>query len=152
MEQRRIHFMGKRYFNNKRKPFFNIIRINKDIKKNYPSFLIEVNYNEIIIDGYIKPTDMSLTYKIKIFFNGKERPKVYVVEPNIKRLITKPIKVHMFSDYSLCLYYHKNYEFNPDIDLFSDTIVPWTSMWLYYFELWQYTGEWLGGGIHPVRK
>ena len=29
------------------------------------------------------------------------------------------------------------------------TIVPWTSLWLFYYEIWLATGEWLGGGEHP---
>ena len=29
------------------------------------------------------------------------------------------------------------------------TIVPWCSEWLFYYELWLATGEWLGGGVHP---
>jgi transposase InsO family protein len=29
------------------------------------------------------------------------------------------------------------------------TIVPWTSLWLFYFEDWLSEGEWRGGGEHP---
>ncbi|MGH8092034.1 MAG: hypothetical protein ACREIF_00990 [Chthoniobacterales bacterium] len=29
----------------------------------------------------------------------------------------------------------------------ADTIVPWTSRWLYFYEIWLATGEWMGGGI-----
>jgi hypothetical protein len=32
--------------------------------------------------------------------------------------------------------------------LLADTILPWTSEWLFYYELWSVNGyEWLGGGI-----
>ena len=31
----------------------------------------------------------------------------------------------------------------------ADTILPWTSLWLYFYELWHATGQWLGGGEHP---
>jgi hypothetical protein len=34
----------------------------------------------------------------------------------------------------------------------SDTIIPWISEWLYYFEFWCITGEWYGGGKHPTKK
>jgi hypothetical protein len=27
------------------------------------------------------------------------------------------------------------------------TIIPWLSLWLYYYEVWHATGEWMGGGI-----
>ena len=38
-----------------------------------------------------------------------------------------------------------------------NTIVPWIADWLYYYEVWLFTGEWEGGGIHfddrkPYRK
>lgn len=33
--------------------------------------------------------------------------------------------------------------------LLADTIIPWTVEWLYFYELWLATGEWLGGGEHP---
>ena len=36
--------------------------------------------------------------------------------------------------------------------LIANTIIPWTVEWLYYYELWQATGEWLGGGEHPENE
>ena len=33
-----------------------------------------------------------------------------------------------------------------------ETIVPWASLWLYYYEVWHATGEWLGGGEHPIAR
>lgn len=29
------------------------------------------------------------------------------------------------------------------------TIVPWTMLWLFYFEEWLASGDWKGGGMHP---
>ncbi|MBI9008534.1 MAG: hypothetical protein JEZ05_00760 [Tenericutes bacterium] len=142
--------MANKYFKSFKNPYINIIRVKKDLEKNFLDFKIDNNYKEISIICNLTPTDLSKTYKVKINFDGKTRPKVYVLEPELKSLINKTYEVHMFRDYSLCLYYKKNYEFNADKDVFSNTIVPWTSLWLYYFELWQYTGKWLGGGIHPI--
>jgi hypothetical protein len=31
----------------------------------------------------------------------------------------------------------------------AETIIPWTSEWLYFYELWVFTGEWHGGGHAP---
>jgi len=31
----------------------------------------------------------------------------------------------------------------------ADTVVPWTSLWLLFFEEWLWSDEWKGGGIHP---
>lgn len=30
--------------------------------------------------------------------------------------------------------------------LIANTIVPWTSEWLFYYEIWLATGQWHGGG------
>ena len=35
---------------------------------------------------------------------------------------------------------------------FAETIVPWACLWLYYYEVWHATGEWLGGGLHPSAR
>jgi hypothetical protein len=29
----------------------------------------------------------------------------------------------------------------------SETIIPWLSLWLTFYEMWRVTGEWDGGGI-----
>jgi len=31
--------------------------------------------------------------------------------------------------------------------LFVQTIIPWMSEWLYFYEIWLCCGKWLGGGI-----
>jgi hypothetical protein len=31
----------------------------------------------------------------------------------------------------------------------SEYIVPWISLWLFFYETWLITGEWLGGGHEP---
>lgn len=33
--------------------------------------------------------------------------------------------------------------------LLVETIVPWTSEWLYFYEIWLVTGEWYAGVIYP---
>ena len=33
--------------------------------------------------------------------------------------------------------------------LIAETIVPWASEWLFYYEIWKGTGEWYGGGDWP---
>jgi hypothetical protein len=31
----------------------------------------------------------------------------------------------------------------------ADTVLPWTTEWLYHYEIWLITGEWTGGGDWP---
>ena len=52
--------------------------------------------------------------------------------------------------------HHKIYFRNRNLwdynDDWSDTLIPWTSLWLYYYEIWIETGEWVGGGKHGKKK
>lgn len=56
---------------------------------------------------------------------------------------------HTFFGDELCLYYGNDWEEHTPI---AKTIIPWASEWLYHYEIWLFTGEWTGGGIHPGVK
>lgn len=30
-----------------------------------------------------------------------------------------------------------------------DSVLLWASLWLFFYEVWLATGDWLGGGEHP---
>ncbi len=83
------------------------------------------------------------------------RPQVYVVDPPLRRRTTKtdePIP-HIFPYTGrrgprLCLYFSQFGEWDFSMPI-ADTIIPWTSKWLCYYEIWHTTGKWKGGGIHP---
>jgi hypothetical protein len=49
----------------------------------------------------------------------------------------------------LCLFLPGSGEWGAWMRL-DQTIVPWTALWLLYFEEWLYSGEWAGGGLHPI--
>ena len=134
-------------------PEFNIVRIANDIKKHYPSFNVSRVNGILLIRFLVKPTNVSVSYNIEISFDGKSRPKVFVKEPDIVSTILNKAKVHMYGDGSLCLYYNLQWtEFNYQTDVFSNTIIPWISLWLFYYEIWLFTDEWIGGGYHNGEK
>lgn len=54
----------------------------------------------------------------------------------------------MYGQKTLCLYRPSKNEWDSPMSL-ADTVLPWTSLWLFYYEIWLATGEWLGGGEHP---
>ena len=56
---------------------------------------------------------------------------------------------HVFRNGALCLHYR--WEWNTRMDI-GDTIIAWTSEWLYHYEMWHVTGEWLGGGHVATAK
>jgi hypothetical protein len=92
----------------------------------------------------IQPTPLSATYRICITSSDFAFPRVFVVDPPLRDLGHKPIP-HRYSDGSLCLNLPTDCAVDSSI---AEMVVPWTSLWLYYYEMWRATGEWLGGGIH----
>jgi hypothetical protein len=48
----------------------------------------------------------------------------------------------------LCLYDHREISWTPE-KLIADTIIPWASEWLFFYEYWKISGEFLGPGNHP---
>ena len=97
----------------------------------------------------LKPTEESLTYTVKMrCYVGASKVNIYVVNPMIKRHLEGELVPHMYKDGALCLYYPKQKEWSIEDD-WTETLIPWISLWLFYFEIWKETGEWLGGGKHP---
>ena len=94
--------------------------------------------------GSIRPTDASIEYRVNISYRLGRRPNIFVIAPTLCRQNDEKIP-HLHKDGDLCL--HLPGEWSPDM-LIADTIVPWTALWLYYYEVWHATGEWLGGGVH----
>jgi hypothetical protein len=63
---------------------------------------------------------------------------------------------HIYRDddgdgFRLCLYDPRKDEWSPE-RLIADTVLPWASEWLFYYEGWLVTGEWTGGGTHPTLR
>ena len=119
-----------------------------NIKKTYNCIRSRFKKGQLEIFLKIKPSVVSVEYTIKLTarLNGLG-VNVFVVSPQINRTENGKSVPHMFSNGSLCLFYPKYNEFN-HTDLWSETIIPWTALWLFYYEIWKETGEWLGGGIH----
>lgn len=88
--------------------------------------------------GTLQPTPESPAYEVAILHEPDRIPTVHVVRPPLR-----PRAWHRYSDGSLCLYWPKEWRWSPRESL-AKTIVPWTAFWLYYYELWCLTGEWLG--------
>lgn len=118
------------------------------IKTRFPAFHVTINKDELIAYGTIQPTERSVVYKIRIKYKLKDPPQIIVLNPILKRNYHGEKIPHMYSQKSLCLYRPKYGQFTI-LDLISDTIIPWTSLWLYHYETWHITGEWKGGGEHP---
>lgn len=117
------------------------------MKKDYPQFKISMARNSLSIKGDLKPTPRSRSYHFKLKYSIGNRPRIKITNPELKRNFNNDRIPHVYAGNELCLYYPKYREFNSKY-LISEYIIPWISLWLYYYEVWHITGEWLGGGIH----
>jgi len=79
-------------------------------------------------------------------------PEMFVLDPYLSTLSPEKFLPHIYPSKEvgtkLCLWWPKQREWLPQMKL-SETYIPWTSEWLWYFEDWLATGIWSGGGEHP---
>jgi len=87
--------------------------------------------------GYLQPTPESPLYVVRIVHNPQEQPRVYVDSHRFDRSCR-----HLYWDDTLCLYWPQQWWWTPG-EALPETIVAWAALWLYFYELWQVTGEWL---------
>lgn len=133
-----------RYFKTKAMPMGQQIAI---MKKLYPRFHVEWKKNTAIWIGTVQPSAASNLYKIRIQYDFGSVPKVWVICPELKTRNSGERIPHIYPDNHLCLYLPAKREWTRD-QAIAKTIVPWTSLWLYHYEIWLATGEWMGGGVH----
>lgn len=118
------------------------------LKRHFNVEHLELNHGKLEAILKLKPTEESIEYKVKLIARKyRITVKVFIIEPKITLVENNKKVPHLYPDCSLCLYYPKKNEFNYK-DAWTKTIIPWTSLWLYYYEVWKETGCWLGGGIH----
>lgn len=121
------------------------------IKVKYSAWRVSFDSFELKAVGKLQPTSRSEIYTIEIKFHILKPIKpiqVRVINPILIKNMNDEDIPHMYSQDRLCLFMPKYSEFTRK-NYISDTIIPWTSLWLYYYELWHTTGKWLGGGEHP---
>lgn len=144
----------KRYFHHSHYSFQELMGQIMALKEKYNDVSYQIRRDHRSIDTFItlKPTEESQSYKLKISTRVESTGvSIYPIEPFIGREINGEKVPHMYPDGSLCLYY-PDYDEWKYTDNWAETLIPWASLWLYYFELWLMTGEWLGGGIHGNNK
>jgi hypothetical protein len=122
------------------------------IRSKYPQFQTAfVSHSGLKVTGALQPTSRSAAYNFVLKYNLTDSPKIKIVSPELKKNEKGEDAEHLYPNGYLCLYQPKYREFIRT-DLLTDTIIPWTSLWLYHYEVWHLTGEWLGGGEHPKAK
>jgi hypothetical protein len=118
------------------------------LRLHWPGFCSRIHGKALVSTGVLCPSKLSVSYKVRIDHCGGVGPEVRVLDPELKRrTIDEPIP-HMYGQERLCLFLPGSREWEPK-DPIALTVIPWASLWLYFYEHWRATGEWLGGGIHP---
>ena len=126
-----------------------IVQANK-LQSYFPDSKYSVRQNILVWKGYLQPTYLSPKYLIKVVYQRENHPNVYVMDPKPLVLAKEKSKLEHVYDTDkqhLCIYYKRAKEWN-ETKFIADTIIPWTSEWLFHYEIWVTTGAWHGGGIH----
>jgi len=112
------------------------------MKVEFPDFNYSWSSNLTTWKGLLQPSPTSPVYHVKIKYRYNnyysKAPEVWILSPTI--LSNAP---HRYSDHSLCLYYPKERNWTP-YTFISETIIPWTSLWLAFYEIWLETDKWYG--------
>lgn len=101
-----------------------------------------------------QPTQLSETYVVLLIFHiDNYSPDVFVLDQDVWEVSKKKSIPHLYDSkrIKLCLYYPAYKDWDQTMPL-NTTFVPWTYLWLYYYEEWLYSSEWKGGGEHPQNK
>lgn len=110
------------------------------IRRAFPGFRMVRQGRAIGWVGSLQPRP-DADYTVHIQYRGGRPPKVFMIDPQLDERCP-----HIYGDKSLCVYW----PYDPDnpgweqTSWIADTIIPWTAVWLHYYELWLETGEWLG--------
>lgn len=110
------------------------------MKSRYPHFKYKQNGdNDIVFTGdlFIKP-ELPI-YTVSIHYRGNLSPIVKILNPV---LVKDPPHYYKSSD-SVCLYHPDNYKWRKE-NLIASNIISWTIAWIYFYEYWLQTGDWVG--------
>lgn len=95
------------------------------------------------------PSPTSRRYRVGLIAcSERVQPSVYVLEPYLEPDNQGRLP-HVWDDGSLCL--SAKDEWSPRY-LYVDTVIPWASEWLHFYEVWKATAIWMGDEIGAVEK
>lgn len=116
------------------------------VRSRYPGFRCEIQDGLLVCRGRLQPTPVFSTYEVEVHYRTGTWPKAFVPGGQLKPLGAGGKIPHSYSDIQPCLFYPSRQAWRSDMKL-ADTVIPWLSLWLTFYEMWRATGEWYGGGI-----
>src|ERR1700731_4390351 len=93
----------------------------------------------------VQPSLLSRTYAVRITYRVGEKPQVVIRSPSLIELARPRRLPHVYQQNPtlLCLYRSAKGDWTARMRL-DQTIVPWTTLWLFFFEDWLASNEWKG--------
>jgi len=121
-------------------PYPMCFRQKRSIEEKFDCFVCRIiSHGKLRCYGAIRPDEDSPCYKVQIDYVPGRDPTVEVLSPKI----IMNSKTHVYRDGHLCLYFPRDGRWK-ESDLISEKLIPWTSEWLVYYELFLISGEWEG--------
>jgi len=120
----------------------------KEIKADFPNVqLVKNTWNHFQVVIQIQPTAISEKYNLMIVYEQNRWVKVFVIDKKLRIALNRSKLPHVYDSerQQLCLYSPSKKEWD-GYKYIVDTIIPWSSEWFYYYELWLPEGKWHGGG------
>jgi len=125
----------------------------KKILQNWDNWKVVLDRKRrvLIATGLLSPDVSTKDFKVQIRLSYQGHPVVRLLQHDFHRDSEGNLPPHLYRDLSLCLYYPVFKEWSHNMYL-SDTIMLWTLRWLFHYEVWKETEEWIGGGTIHNRK
>jgi len=122
------------------------------LRRRFPDGQGRVTRNKIVWLQSIRPHWLAHTYQCRLEHMLGGYPSVYCVEPRLSELAAGRTLPHVYTrtePISLCMFMHNRECWRDDMIL-ANVVVPLAFYWLSNFEDWLFSGEWRGGGTHPI--
>lgn len=108
-----------------------------------------VRANRLTWQVPIQPTALARSYLATVTYQPSQTPDVQINEPDLEILADGRPLPHVYRDpLRLCLHLPGTGEWTARKRI-DQTVIPWTYLWLYYFEDWLWSDDWKGEGQHP---
>jgi hypothetical protein len=114
----------------------------------YPQLKLAIKRNTAVWSGSWWPSILSDLYGLKITYRFPQRPRISIVSPILRLAQGQEKLPHVYEggQSDICVHIREDWSSRLFI---ADTIMPWISQWIAFYETWAQTGVWLGEGTHP---
>lgn len=116
------------------------------MKSKYPQFHSTVKGVCVTFTGELMVKPELPIYTVSVEYRGDQKPLVHIISPSLVENAK-----HTYSDKSLCLYHPDNFNWHSS-RLVAKEIMQWTIAWIYFYEYWLQSGEWIGPEVSHSKE